>query len=58
MKSIVVLNELAIGGTISILGKAHSLLEIRGVFWDKGSGKHVKALFAWKTDGYSGLFPG
>jgi len=27
------------------------------VFWDKGSGKHVKALFAWETDGYSGLFP-
>jgi len=34
-----------------------TLLEMRRVFWDKGSGKHVKALFSWKTDGYSGLFP-
>ena len=40
------------------LAETLTLLEIRGVFWDKGSGKHVKALFAWKTDGYSGLFPG
>ena len=42
-----------------ILGKSWSmtLLEMRCVFWDKRSGKHVKALFAWKTDGYSGLLP-
>ena len=30
----------------------------RGLFsGNKGSGKHVKALFSWETDDYSGLFP-
>jgi hypothetical protein len=25
-------------------------------FGNRGSGKHVKVMFSWETDGYSGLF--
>jgi len=41
----------------SSLGLCRDYVQVRRVFWDKGSGKHVKVLFVWKTDGYSGLFP-